>query len=210
MKKMIIVTLLVLLLPVSGMAASNTFNRHWSITDTCDATGPGSTYLGFGGTVSFSGMVPTAQIANVTSDLATSAVYILTENGDSTTLDAAYSSGAKILPVTATTSFQDDTAGAGSWIAIIDYTNKKFEVNRVSSITAGASLNLVRNTANTYANGSTVLELTNTLGKLAVGNATKDWETMTVYGEPGEVLGLYLDGTASCSINYIAGGYVGQ
>lgn len=209
MKRILAIALIALLLPASVFAASNTFNRQWSVTDTCDATGPAGTYLGFGGTVGFNGMVPVAEIGNVTSDLATSAVYILTENGDSTTLDAAEVAADTNLPVTATTAFSG-TAGAGSWIAIVDFTNKKFEINRISSLTAGVSMELVRDTANAYASGSTVYELTNTLGKVVVGNTTKDWPTLRLYGEPGEVLGLYVDGTSSCSINYIAGSYVGQ
>lgn len=184
--------------------------RYFGQTDTCDATGVAGVYLGFTGAIRQAGVVPRIQTANVTSDLSTSVVTLITENGDSTTTDAAYSSGGKILPVTATTSFQDTTAGAGSWIAIYDFANDKFEINRVSSITAGVSLNLIRNTDNTYASGSTVYELGTTIGTVVVGNTTKDWPTLNLIGVAGKTLGITVNGTSSCSINAVFGDYIPQ
>lgn len=183
--------------------------RYPAVYETCDATGENGVYLGFVGIRRQAGMIPNIKTANVTSDLAGSTLQFLTENGDSTTTDAAYSSGGKVLPVTATTAFQATTAGAGSYVAIYDVTNKKFEINRVSSITAGASLNLVRNTDNDYASGSKVYELT-AIGSMAVGNATKDWPSISVFGEAGETLGLVINGTSSCSINAAFGDYLPQ
>lgn len=206
--KIFLALFLAALLPISALASTSekTFSKFFYSTDTGDATGLASTYLAFGGTVGYGGSTPVIDFASVTADNAADRLYLLTENGDSTTMDAAYSSGGKALPVTATTSFEATTPGAGSWVAIIDYTNKKFEINRVSSISAGVSLNLVRNTANTYANGSTVKELTGTYS-LPVGNATVTFQGGMLAGEVGEVLGWYLDGTSACRVNAISGHY---
>lgn len=202
------ICLLTLVLPAGVFAstAETTFVKFFASTDTGDATGPAGAYLAFGGTVGYSGSTPVVDFASLTADNAADRFYLLSENGDSTTTDASYSSGGKVLPVTATTSFQADTPGAGSWVAIIDYAAKKFEVNRVSSISAGVSLNLVRNTTNTYASGSTVKELT-VLYSVPVGNATATFQGGKLNGQIGEVLGWYLDGTSSCRINAVSGHY---
>lgn len=206
--KVLIAVLLALLLPVAAGAstAETTFGKFFTSTDTGDATGPNGAYLAFGGAVAFGGSTPQIDFASLTSDLAGSRLYTLTENGDSTTTDAAYSSGGKILPVTATTAFEATSAGAGSWVAIQDNSNKKFEINRVSSITAGVSLNLVRNTSNTYASGAKVSELT-VLYSIPVANTTVTFQSGGWTGERSEVMGWYLDGTSSCRINNISGHY---
>lgn len=209
LKSITIAVLLAVVAVCPALAGDSTFGRYWSSFNTGDATGAGATYLAFGGTTRMTGMIPRINTANVTGDAAGSVLTILAENGDSTTMDAAYSAGGQVLPVTATTSFQADVAGAGSWIAILDRVNEKFEVNRVSSITAGASLNLVRATVNAYASGSSVYELTS-LGTMVVGNATKDWNPTQILGLPGKVLGFAVNGTSAASINYIAGDYVPQ
>ena len=205
--KIILALLLCLALPamVGASTKETAFSDRFNSTDTGDATGPAATYLAFGGAVGFSGSTPVLDLVECTSDLATARFFLLTENGDSTTTDAAYSSGGKILPVTATTSFEADTAGAGSWIVIINPSTQKFEINRVSSLTAGASLNLVRNTANTYVSGTTVKELT-VLNSVLVANTTKDfWGGFN--GVKGKVLGWYLDGTSACRIGNVSGHY---
>lgn len=209
MKKLltILAAALLAVVPMAALAGDSTWQSVFSSYNTCDATGVDGVYLGFGGTVGYKGQIPVLRALSATSDLAGSVVTLYEENGDSTTTDAAYSSGAKLLPVTATTSFQATTAGAGSWIAIIDYKNQKFEVNRVSSITAGDTLNLVRNTVNTYASGSTVKELSS-LGTIPVGNATITWDDTFLVGRAGEVLAYSVNGTSSCSLNYLAGEYV--
>lgn len=193
-------------------AVSNTFERVWSLTDTCDATGPAATYLGFGGTIGIDGQIPKAEISNVTSDLSTSKLFALTPNGDNTTTDAANASGQKTLFLTATTGLQASAAGAGSWISIVDKTKGAWvwEINRVSSLAAGVSASMIRNLENTYPSGAVVRELTNTLGGPLIGNTTKDWEVWTFYGKVDDDLAFYVDGTSSCSINYIAGGYIKQ
>jgi hypothetical protein len=207
LKSLLALLLVALVLPLAASAstAETTFTKWFLSTDTGDATGPGATYLAFGGTVSFSGSTPVIEFASVTADNAADRFYLMSENGDSTTTDEAYNAGGKILPVTATTSFQADTPGAGSWIAIQNDSTKKFEINRVSSITAGASLNLVRNTANTYASGTKVKELT-VLYSIPVGNATVTLG-QGIAGQVGEVLGWYVDGTSACRINAVSGSY---
>lgn len=204
--KILFAALLALFLPFTAMAstAENAVGAYTWSTDTGDATGVAGAFLAFGGMVSRSG-TPVLDLVECTSDLATARFFVLTENGDSTTMDAAYSSGGKTLPVTATTAFEATTPGAGSWVAIYNAQKTLFEINRVSSITAGASLNLVRNTANTYASGSTVKELTSKYSAL-VGAATKNfWGGFN--GEKGEVLGWYLDGTSACRIGAVTGHY---
>ena len=191
-------------------ASAEVYNgRYFAQTDTCDATGIAGVGLGFTGARRQPGVVPHIQTANVTSDLSTSTLTLYTENGDSTTTDAAASASVTVLPVTATTSFQDTTAGAGSFVAIYDFTNDVWEVNRVSSITAGVSLNLVRATDNAYASGATVYELTS-IGTSVVGNTTKDWPTINWLGEAGETLAVTVNGTSSCSINSVFGDYLPQ
>jgi hypothetical protein len=199
----------VLLFGAPTVKADTWSGRYISLNETCDATGVNGVYLGFVGARRQSGGVPHITTANVTSDLATATFQVLSENGDSTTTDAAYSSGGKILPVTATSSFQATTAGAGSYVAIYDNVNHKFETNRVSSITAATSLNLVRNTDNDYASGATVYELVTT-GQpyMLVGATTKDWPNISLIGEAGKTLGLVVNGTSSCSINAGFGGYL--
>lgn len=210
MKKLLTLLVAAALLAVSPMAANagdSTWQAVFGSYNTGDATDNEGAFLAFGGTVGFTGQIPVIRTLNVTSDKAGAVLTLRAQNGDSTTTDAAYSSGGKILPVTATTSFEATDVGAGSWIAIKDNANKKFEINRVSSITSGASLNLVRNTVNTYASGSTVYEL-ESLGTIAVGNATVTQPAAFLVGQSGEVLAWTLDGTSACSINYIAGEYV--
>lgn len=202
-----IVTLCCMVLIVwsaAGFAANFGQQGVFSFSNTGDATGQAGAYLAFGGAVADKGELLEVKNLNVTSDKAGSVVTILTQNGDSTTTDAAATAAQKILPVTATTSFQATTPGVGSWIAIVDWRNQRFEINRISSLTAGVSLNLVRNIGAAYASGSYVYEL-DSVGTLPVGAATKDWYNTTIYGEVGEVLGLALDGTSACSINYAAG-----
>lgn len=204
--KILLALILALALPFSAMAstAENALGAYTWSTDTGDATGPAATFLAFGGMIGRSG-TPVLDFVEATSDLATARFFVLTENGDGTTTDAAYSSGGKILPVTATTAF-DGTAGAGSWVAIYNAGKTLFEINRVSSISAGVSLNLVRNTENTYASGSTVRELTSKYSAL-VANTTKDfWGKFS--GEKSEVLGWYVDGTSSCRVTTT--GHYGQ
>jgi hypothetical protein len=196
--KVLLALILALAVPFTAMAstAENALGALTWSTDTGDATGPAATFLAFGGMIGRAG-TPVLDLVEGTSDLASARFYLLTENGDSTMTDAAYSSGGKVLPVTATTAF-DGTAGAGSWVAIYNAGKTLFEINRVSSITAGVSLNLVRNTANTYASGSVVKELTSKYSAL-VANTTKDfWGKFN--GEKGEVLGWYLDGTSACRV----------
>ena len=135
MRKILIISLLVLLLPVSAFAGGE-FTSVWSSTQSCAANAAGATYNAFGGAVPMGGMVPVIRTANITSDAA-SFLTLYSENGDSTTTDASSAASQKLLNVTATTSFQDDTAGAGSVVAIIDKANRVFEINQVSSITAG-------------------------------------------------------------------------
>ena len=213
MKRMMILAALAVALValfVPTPAPAEVYNgRYFAQTDTCDATGIAGVYLGFTGARRQPGVVPHIQTANVTSDLSTSVLTLYTENGDSTTTDAAYAAGGKILPVTATTSFEADTAGAGSFVAIYDFVNDVWEINRVSSLTAGVSLNLVRNTDHAYASGATVYELTS-IGSLVVGNTTKDWPTLNLLGEAGETLAVTVNGTSSCSVNAVFGDYLPQ
>lgn len=206
MRKILIVSLLIVCLPVAALAGGGEFTQFWSANDVCSSDGAGSTYIGLDGAVRMAGMVPRIDIANVTSDLATSTLGIYTENGDSTTVDASSASGQKVLFVTATTSFEDDTAGAGSVVAIVDTSEQEFEINRVSSITAGADLCMVEELENTYDTSTTVYELTSTGGPL-VGNTTKDWDSIALRGEAGSSLGLVLTGTSACGINFVGGGY---
>jgi hypothetical protein len=214
MKKtnLILLTVLCFTLMAGVALAGVVFQPYWSISNTGDATGPtsnpaGVQYLAFDGVPAIRDEVPVIENLSVTSDVAGSVATILSENGDSTTMDAASDAGAlKVLPVTATTSFQDTTAGQGSWVAIVDWTNQKFEINRVSSITAGVSLNLVRNLSNTYASGSSVYEMTS-IGTFPVGNASVSWPAVTIYGKKGKCLGVFVPGTSAASINYGAGSY---
>lgn len=209
MKKILTLILLAVFLSMAvfAFAGDSTWTKQWSSNFVGTAIGPVATYLAIGGTVRMAGHQPVIQQANVTSDAAASQLYLLTENGDSTTSDVAASAAQKNLEVTATTSFDGTTAGAGSWVAIYDFANRKFEVNRVSSLTTGATMSMITNLVNAYANGSTVYELTS-IGGSKVGAATKDWPVITLYGQQGETLGWYVDGTSACSVNYIAGAYV--
>ena len=205
MKKILGVALaILLLLPVGAAYGAGEFERVWSLTDTCAANGSNGTYIGMVGVAPLSNTFPVVESLNVTSDLASSALTFYSQNGDSTTVDASSAAAQKILSVAATADF-DGTAGVGSFVMVVDPYAKTMEVNRISSLTAGASMAMVENLANTYGTNTTVYEL-GSLGGPPVGNATKDWAEFTAYGEVGEGLGLVVTGTSSCSINYAAGG----
>lgn len=215
MKKLITFLLaLALLLSVGAVPASagdsSPAGRYWSTFNTGDATGPAATYLAFGMAPRMSGMAPALRIRSATGDAAGSLLTMYDENGDSTTMDAAYSSGGKVLPVVDTDAF-DCTAGVGSWVAIYDAASptSKFEFNRVSSCTSDASLNLVRNTVYTYASGSKVYEMTS-VGSVVIGNATVEKDPTWMVGKPGSGRGFSVNGTSAASINFMGGDYVPQ
>jgi hypothetical protein len=206
-KTMVLAVLLSLLVALPAAAGDSTFQKHWSSFMTGTNVGPAAVFLAFGGTVRYSGASAKVETANVTSDLAGSTITWLTEDNTSTTVDAASAAAQTVLFVTATTGFDAGTAGAGDYIVVYDGLTKEFEVNRISSITAGADLCLVSNLVNSYATTASVYEM-KTLGSAPVGNATKDWPTITVYGENGKFLGWVVNGTSACSVNYISGTYV--
>jgi hypothetical protein len=206
MKKLFAIIAASLLLAVPAFADDVTFGTVWSSAVTCTSAGPAGVYIGMGGTVSFPGKSARVDGFNATSDLAGSTVTFLTQDNTSYTTIAATSSGSNNLLVGTTAGFDASVAGAGDYVAILYRSTKKFEINRISSITTDTSLNLVNAVANTYPIGTVVYELQN-LYSVPVGNATKAAEEATLYGEVGEVLGYVVNGTSSCSMNFIAGGY---
>ena len=207
MKKTLIVISILLAFSSVCFAEGGGWSKYCSITDVCAANGVAATFIGMDGCPDFDGQIPVIRAANVTSDLATSRLYTLVETGDSTTLSAAEVAAETNLPVTDGTDFDGTTAGAGAFIAIVDYTNKKFEINRISSKSSTTYLELIRDTKHAYASGSTVYEL-EVLSSSLIGNTTKDWFTYTSYGKSGSVIGFYIDGTSACNIGHGAIEYV--
>lgn len=215
MKKTIVLGFALLLAVAFVMPAAAgdvLFDAYWAVSNTGDATGPAGVYLAFAGVPAKGNEVPMIEGMNVTSDLSTSTMTVYVGNGTTGTVAASDSysgenaSGQKIVCTAAATTDFSGTAGAGSWVAIADWTNQKFEINRISSKTSTDSLNMVRNLVNTYAAGSIIYELD--AGQSAiVGNTTKDWGTVKMYGKRGYPMGIVVNGTSACSINGAWGAY---
>jgi predicted lipoprotein with Yx(FWY)xxD motif len=207
--KILLAVALVVAVGFSAVTAQAAAERYFTVSNVGDATGPAATYLAFAGAAPAIGSVPHVTFLQATGDAAGSYIEFFANNGDKTTTSAAYTAGAKIVP-TATTSAFSGTAGAGSWVMIVSKDGSVYEVNRVSSITSAASLNMVRNTVYDYPSGSTIYELAS-IGKWLVGNATGPTTPLvSIYGKPGSGLAAVVNGTSAASLNALSGDYVPQ